>query len=79
MRLRRTTLAFALFLGLAIAAQPMTAQDNGSDLIEVGQMAPDFTVIGATRYGVLEDPVRLSDFRGEAVVLAFFFRARTRG
>ena len=79
MRLRPTTLAFALFLGLAIGAQPMTAQDNTSGLIEVGQMAPDFTVIGATRYGVLEDPVRLSDFRGEAVVLAFFFRARTRG
>ena len=79
MRLRRTTLAFALFLGLAIAAQPMTAQDSSSALIEVGQMAPDFTVIGATRYGSLEDPVRLSDFRGEAVVLAFFFRARTRG
>jgi peroxiredoxin Q/BCP len=78
MRLRPTTLAFALFLGLAIGAQPMTAQDT-SGLIEVGQMAPDFTVIGATRYGVLEDPVRLSDFRGEAVVLAFFFRARTRG
>ncbi len=78
MRLRRTTLAFALFLGLAIAAQPMAAQD-ASGLIEVGQMAPDFTVIGATRYGVLEDPVRLSDFRGEVVVLAFFFRARSRG
>ena len=78
MRLRRTAIAFALFLGLAIAAQPTTAQD-ASELIEVGQMAPDFTVIGATRYGILEDPVRLSDFRGEAVVLAFFFRARTRG
>ena len=42
-------------------------------------LAPDFTVTGATRYGVLQDPVRLSDLRGEVVVLAFFFRARTRG
>jgi peroxiredoxin Q/BCP len=42
-------------------------------------MAPDITVTGATRYGVIQAPVKLSDFRGETVVLAFFFRARTRG
>jgi peroxiredoxin len=27
----------------------------------------------------LEQPVRLSDYRGETVVLAFFFKARTGG
>jgi peroxiredoxin len=42
-------------------------------------MAPDIEVVGATRYGVLEEPVKLSDFRGETVVLAFFFKARTGG
>jgi peroxiredoxin len=42
-------------------------------------MAPDFTLPGATRYGVLRDPIKLSDFKGKTVVLAFFFRARTRG
>ena len=42
-------------------------------------MAPDFTISGATRYGVLRDSVRLSDFRGQTVVLAFFFQARTKG
>jgi peroxiredoxin Q/BCP len=42
-------------------------------------MAPDFQVTGATRYGVIAEPLRLSDFRGETVVLAFFFRARTGG
>jgi len=42
-------------------------------------MAPDFALPGATRYGVLADPVRLSDFRGNTVVLAFFFRVRTPG
>lgn len=42
-------------------------------------MAPDFTIAGATRYGLLRDPVRLSDFRGQTVVLAFFFQARTKG
>jgi peroxiredoxin len=28
---------------------------------------------------VLRDPVRLSDLRGKTVVLAFFYRARTKG
>jgi peroxiredoxin len=42
-------------------------------------MAPDFTLPGATRYGVLAQPVRLSDFRGKTVILAFFFQARTKG
>jgi peroxiredoxin len=28
---------------------------------------------------LLRDPVRLSDFRGKTVVLAFFYRARTKG
>lgn len=46
---------------------------------EVGAMAPDFTIAGATRYGLLRDSVRLSDFRGQTVVLAFFFKARTKG
>lgn len=46
---------------------------------EVGTMAPDFSLPGATRYGLLRDPVRLSDLRGSTVVLAFFYRARTKG
>ena len=45
----------------------------------VGSVAPDFTLPGATRYGVLQTPVRLSDYRGQTVVLAFFFQARTKG
>ena len=46
---------------------------------EIGSVAPDFTISGATRYGLLRDSVRLSDFRGQTVVLAFFFQARTKG
>jgi peroxiredoxin len=42
-------------------------------------MAPDFTITGATRFGVLRDSIRLSSFRGQTVVLAFFFQARTKG
>ena len=55
-----------------------TAQETGG-LIEVGTMAPDFELTGATRHGVLRDRIRLSDYRGETVVLAFFFKVRTRG
>jgi len=47
--------------------------------LAVGTVAPDFTLSGATRYGVLRGPVQLADFRGKTVVLAFFFKARTKG
>jgi peroxiredoxin Q/BCP len=46
---------------------------------DVGQVAPDFALPGATRYGPLREPARLSDFKGKTVVLAFFYRARTKG
>ncbi|NUO65036.1 MAG: redoxin domain-containing protein [Gemmatimonadaceae bacterium] len=47
--------------------------------LTVGSMAPDFELKGATRYGLLANPVRLSDFRGQTVVIAFFYKARTKG
>ena len=46
---------------------------------DVGQAAPDFTLPGATRFGTLKDPVKLADYRGQTVVLAFFPKARTKG
>ena len=45
----------------------------------VGAVAPDFALPGATRYGLLRSPVRLADYRGQTVVLAFFYQARTKG
>jgi len=45
----------------------------------VKDFAPDFALGGATRYGLLKTPVRLSDYRGRTVVLAFFYQARTKG
>ena len=45
----------------------------------VNDIAPDFTLAGADRYGLLKTPVRLSDFRGRTVVLAFFYEARSKG
>ena len=78
--MRTTLLAAALVLAGASAAraqQPAAAP--ASPPLEVGAVAPDFSLPGATRYGLLRDPVRLSDFRGKAVILAFYFRSRTRG
>jgi len=51
----------------------------GPPALDVGVVAPDFAIPGATRYGTLKNPIRLSDYKGKTVVLAFFFKARTRG
>ena len=78
--MRRLLVAVALAAAVVIGApNGAAAQEAGDGLIEVGVMAPDFELTGATRHGVLQDQVRLSDYRGETVVLAFFFRVRTRG
>lgn len=75
-----TSRLFAMTAGFFLAVAPAAAQQAAAPTpVEVGTVAPDFTLPGATRYGVLNTPVRLSDFRGKTVVLAFFFRARTRG
>lgn len=76
--------AAALLAAGALAApagaqQPAAPAPQAPPLLEVGAVAPDFTLPGATRYGVLQQPVRLSDYRGKTVVLAFFFRVRTPG
>lgn len=71
-----------LVLTLALAPAALAAQQAPADTtppLEVGAVAPDFTLPGATRYGVLARPVHLSDFKGKTVVLAFFFKARTSG
>ena len=68
-------------LGLAapVASGQQPAAPPDPQPLAIGTTAPDFTLPGATRYGVLRTPVRLSDFKGKTVVLAFFFKARTRG
>jgi len=67
---------FALLLMLPLA-RPAVGQDAVP--LSVGTMAPDFEIPGATQSGVLDERVKLSDFRGQTVVLAFFFKARTGG
>ena len=76
--MRRRLFVPAVLLSLAALAVPAQAQVE-PDLLPVGSEAPDFSLPGVTQYGALRDPVRLSDFRGDVVVLAFFFKVRTRG
>jgi len=76
--LSAAALAVAALVVPAMRAEAQAAPAPQPPL-EVGAVAPDFVLPGATRYGLLQQPVRLSDFRGKTVVLAFFFRARTRG
>jgi hypothetical protein len=67
----------------SLQAQQPAAAPTGAPAaapgLPVGSAAPDFTLTGATRYGLLKAPVRLSDYRGQTVVLAFFYQARTKG
>jgi hypothetical protein len=80
----RARLSVPLIAGAAaLAAAPAARAQNPAppplQVLDTGRVAPDFSLTGATRFGVLRDPVRLSSFRGKTVVLAFFFKARTRG
>ena len=79
--MRRLSPVLTLVLALAPAVLPaqQSPPSGTTPPLEVGAAAPDFTLPGATRYGVLAKPVRLSDFTGKTVVLAFFYKARTSG
>jgi peroxiredoxin Q/BCP len=77
---RAVPLAVGLMIvggSVAVAQQPQPG--TAATAPTVGQMAPDFTLPGATRYGLLKEPVKLSAFRGQTVVIAFFPKARTKG
>lgn len=76
----------------AVVAAPVLAQGNPPVPVQttinpqavqpgpvVGDVAPDFTGVGADKDGTLKNPVRLADLKGKTVVLAFFPRARTGG
>ena len=73
----RSTLVLAVALG-AVPASTVAAQDKPTPLA-VGATAPEFTLSAATKGGVSPKAVSLLDFRGQTVVLAFFYKARTGG
>ena len=79
-RYRRAAFTLAaLVCPVALGAQQTNAAPPAPTGPAVGEVAPDFALPGATRYGLLRDRVSLSALRGNTVVLAFFFKARTKG
>ncbi len=68
---------------LAVAALAFSASAAIAQAPEVGpkvgDVAPDFSLSGATKDGVQSAKVSLSKFKGQTVVLAFFPKARTTG
>lgn len=77
---RSSLLSLALVAAAASVVRGQEAQPGtAATAPTVGQVAPDFTLPGATRYGLLKLPVKLSELRGQTVVLAFFPKARTKG
>ena len=76
----RNPLHLIAALGVMALASPATAQESAANAGPmVGDMAPDFTLPASTKDGVSQLPVRLSELRGQTVVLAFFPKARTGG
>ena len=71
---RAAAVGLAVTALIAVVAGRLHAQSP-----KVGEMAPDFTLKGSTKDGLLPKPIHLADFRGQTVVLAFFPKARTKG
>ena len=74
--------ALAALVAALLAVAPLGAQPAPAPAARgpaVGDRAPDFAITGATRHGVLRDPVRLAELSGNTVIIAFFYQARTRG
>jgi hypothetical protein len=78
-RIKTLTLGAAASLAAFGIAEGQGAPAPAPSGPGVNDVAPDFALNGATRYGLLKTPVRLSDYRGRTVVLAFFYQARTKG
>jgi peroxiredoxin Q/BCP len=80
--LSRRTLSVSSFALVALLASGRAQAQQPAPLTvgpAVGETAPDFEFQGITRYGVLKERMKLSDLKGQAVVLAFFPKARTKG
>ena len=64
---------------VAVALVAAAATRLRAQMPKVGDVAPDFTLKGSTKDGLLAKPVHLADLKGQVVVLAFFPKARTKG
>jgi len=82
---RPSLLQRCLIASIVLASAAASANAQATVLVapavslNVGDVAPDFDLRGATRYGLLATPARLADHKGETVVIAFFYKARTKG
>jgi len=65
----RLAIAIAQEGGIGIIHKNFSPKDHAAEVAKVKRFES----------GVLRDPIHLSDFHGKTVILAFFFRSRTRG
>jgi len=80
---RRVSLALSTSAALSLVAVASSGAQatamSAATALKVGDMAPDFSVTTVTSAGVEARKFKLSEHRGETVVLAFFPKARTSG
>lgn len=76
---RATRALSAMAIASVLSLTTAGAQTAPAASLKVGDMSPDFTVTTVTAAGVEAKPFKLSEHRGETVVLAFFPKARTSG
>jgi hypothetical protein len=76
-RNRHRLIAAAVTVVLALS--PAACLSQNAEPLQVGDAAPGFEITGANRGGILDAPLRLDDYRGKTVVLAFFYKVRTPG
>lgn len=75
---RAAVAAATLALVPSIAAA-QAAPAAAPTALKVGDTAPDFSVTWVTSAGVEKKPFKLSEHKGETIILAFFPKARTSG
>lgn len=78
-RIATRTVAVAALTFAAAVSGASSAAAQAPVALKVGDVAPDFTVTAVTAAGVNAKPFKLSEHKGETVVLAFFPKARTSG
>lgn len=67
---RRLMTGVLMVIGLGLLGAD---RSNAQDSVKVGNRAPDFTLLAATKDSVIRAGVRLSDFRGRNnVIIAFY-------
>lgn len=63
----------------AVLAVGVACTGASQEPLALGAAAPPFALTGATRDGVLPAKVQLADLRDKTVVIAFFYKAKTKG